>query len=159
MMFVCIHFVEKIWYSVPIQAFVRINLTSLFPSSPYLLMNDMTHDPSIPLPIRVGDFSLDGFPDLIPIVASAPKGGVLGIGTNIERTPYLLTSVPCARGVAGCGASGQGRRGFRIATAGSEALQQIVDARGVTVLDLDEDVCSVIYLHCYHFENITHLAA
>ncbi|KAF8487633.1 hypothetical protein JB92DRAFT_2759088 [Gautieria morchelliformis] len=121
------------------DAFVRINLTSLFPSSPYLLMNDMTHDPPIPLPIRVGDFSLDGFPDLIPIVASAPKGGVFGVGGSIERTPYLMTSVPCARGVAGCGASGQGRRGFRITSAGSEALQQIVDARGVTVLDLDED--------------------
>jgi hypothetical protein len=103
-------------------------------------MNDVTHDPPLPLPIRSGDLSLDGFPDLIPIIASAPKGGVLGIGASIDQTPYLLTSVPCARGVAGCNGSGQGRRGFRIASEGSEALQQIVDARGVTVLDLDEDV-------------------
>ena len=121
---------------------MRISLTSLFPSSPYLLMNDTTHDPPIPLPIRVGDFSLDGFPDIIPIIASAPTGGVLGVGASINRTPYLLTSVPCARGVVGCGANGQGRRGFTTIDAGSEALQQIVDARGVTVLDLDEDVCT-----------------
>lgn len=103
-------------------------------------MNDMTHDPPIPLPIRVGDFSLDGFPDIIPVVASAPNGGMFGVGTSIDRTPYLLDSVPCARGVVGCDANGGGRRGFRIAHAASKALQKIVDARGVAVLDLDEDV-------------------
>lgn len=104
-------------------------------------MNDVTHDPPLPLPIRVGDLSLDGFPDLIIIVASAPEGGILGVGASIDRTPYILSSVPCARGIAGCNESGQGRRGFAVASTGSEALRQIVDARGVTVLDLDEDVC------------------
>ena len=104
-------------------------------------MYDTSHDPPLPLPIRIGDLSLNGFPDLIPVIASAPKGGVLGLGSTIDRTPYILTSIPCARGVAGCNEGGQGRRGFAVARAGSEALQQIVDTRGVTVLDLDEDVC------------------
>ena len=103
-------------------------------------MNDATHEPAIPLPIRVGDLSLDGFPDLIPIVASAPHGGVLGIGATSNRTPRLLTSIPCASGVPGCGTKGQGRRGFRVVSQGSDALREVVDARGVTVLDLDEDV-------------------
>ena len=140
-MYVSIHYIQEKCCSVPGQAFVRIDVKALFPSSPYLLMNDVTHDPPLPLPIRVGDLSLDGFPDLIIIVASAPKGGILGVGASIDRTPYLLSSVPCARGIAGCNESGQGRRGFAVASTGSEALRQIVDARGVTVLDLDEDVC------------------
>ncbi|KAF8590510.1 hypothetical protein K439DRAFT_1381934 [Ramaria rubella] len=121
------------------DAFVRIDLTSIFPSSPYLLMTDTTHIPPLPLSIRVGDLSLDGFPDLIPIVASAPHGGILGVGASVDRTPRLLTSVPCARGLPGCGPNGQGRRGFKLTNSGAEALQHIVDARGVTVLDLDED--------------------
>jgi integrin alpha FG-GAP repeat containing protein 1 len=116
-------------------------LTSFTPSYPYLLINDTTHEPPIPLPIRVGDLSLDGFPDLLPIVASAPHGGVLGAGATSDRTPRLLTSIPCARGVPGCSAQGQGRRGFQAVSQGYEALQQVTDARAVTVLDLDEDVC------------------
>jgi len=62
-----------------------------------------------------------------------------GTGPNSNRTPHLLTSISCARGVLGCGANGQGRRGFKPLSQGTDALQQIVDARGVAVLDLDED--------------------
>jgi integrin alpha FG-GAP repeat containing protein 1 len=121
------------------QAFIRINFALLFPSS-VLLMNDITHDPPIPLSIRVGDLSLDGFPDMMLIAASAPHGGVLGGGVTVNHTPYLLNSVPCARGIAGCDANGRGRRGFEVAVTGTDALRQITDARGIAVLDLDEDV-------------------
>ncbi|KAF8520193.1 hypothetical protein BU17DRAFT_46898 [Hysterangium stoloniferum] len=120
------------------DAFTRINFTSLFPSSS-LLMSDMTHNPPIPLSIRVGDLSLDGFPDMIIIAASAPRGGILGVGATINYTPYLLNSVPCAPNVAGCDTTGQGRRGFEVAMTGVDALQQITDARGIAVLDIDED--------------------
>ncbi|KIJ44161.1 hypothetical protein M422DRAFT_30662 [Sphaerobolus stellatus SS14] len=120
------------------NAFSRIPVTS-FGSESSLLMVDTTNDPPIPLPIRVGDLSLDGFPDLIPIITTPTSGGVFGIGAGINRTPAVLTSVPCARGIPGCSADGRGRRGFQHLTSGVEALQTIVDARSVAVLDLDED--------------------
>lgn len=132
------------------QAFVNINVSSVFSSSS-LLMMDVTHDPPIPVPIRVGDLSLDGFPDMIAITAAVSGGGVLGKGTSIKQTPAVLSSVPCSRGTAGCYANGRGRRGFVPLTSGVDALRAIVDARGVTVLDLDEDVsCYALFLFLAH---------
>jgi integrin alpha FG-GAP repeat containing protein 1 len=122
-----------------IKAFVAINVSKISSSSS-LLMSDVTHDPPIPVPIRVGDLSLDGFPDLILIVATPVGGGLLGIGGDFHKTPVVLSSVSCSQGILGCSASGQGRRGFVHLDSGVEALQAIEDARGVAVLDLDEDV-------------------
>lgn len=118
-----------------LQAFVRIAISSLFPGvsgSPSLLVLDTTHNPPIPLPIRLGDANLDGYTDLLFIIDSHT--------VQDERTPKLVLSVPCARGVAGCSANGSGRRGWKAVTAGAEFLDTITDARGVTFLDMDEDV-------------------
>ena len=106
---------------------------------------DTSHDPPIPLPIRVGDLSLDGFPDLVPILTSPTSGGVFGIGASFSRTPVVLSSVPCGRSVVGCTSNGRGRRGFQRLTSGVEALQSITDARGIALVDLDEDVGLSVY--------------
>ncbi|KAF5357873.1 hypothetical protein D9756_001989 [Leucocoprinus leucothites] len=56
-----------------------------------------------------------------------------------DRTPYLVYSVACAPSVAGCKSDGSGRRGWKVADAGTESLKKVKDARGVTFLDMDED--------------------
>ncbi|KZT24072.1 hypothetical protein NEOLEDRAFT_1135604 [Neolentinus lepideus HHB14362 ss-1] len=111
------------------DAFVRFPLTDLFPSSSLLVL-DTTNSPALPLPIRLGDTDQDGYPDLLPIVAGPPAP---------DRTPHLVLSVPCAKGVAGCGKDGKGRRGWQVVKKGAETLESVKDARGVAVLDLDED--------------------
>lgn len=88
------------------------------------------------MPIRLGDTDLDGFPDLLFVAA-----------TSEGHTPKLLVSEPCTRGLAGCDANGRGRRGFRLVRKGTESLEAIKDARGVTLLDLDEDV----RIYCFGF--------
>ncbi|KAG0706515.1 hypothetical protein DFH29DRAFT_988042 [Suillus ampliporus] len=114
------------------DAYVQIPLSDLLPSSPAssLLVLDTTYSPSIPLPIKLGDANLDGFPDLLLIVSNP---------SDLSRTPKLLFSEPCAKGLGGCDKQGEGRRGFRLVTKGAEALEAVKDARGVAFLDMDED--------------------
>jgi integrin alpha FG-GAP repeat containing protein 1 len=73
---------------------------------------------------------LDGFPDFLAIFASGN-----------DRTPYLVYSRPCAHGVVGCDSKGKGRRGWVVVDdSGIKPLVNVKDARGVTFLDMDEDV-------------------
>jgi integrin alpha FG-GAP repeat containing protein 1 len=90
---------------------------------------DTTFSPPLPLPVRLGDTDLDGFPELLVIAATADR-----------HTPKLLISEPCTKGLAGCEANGQGRRGFSLLQKGAESLETVYDARGVTFMDMDEDV-------------------
>ncbi|KII89322.1 hypothetical protein PLICRDRAFT_109686 [Plicaturopsis crispa FD-325 SS-3] len=112
------------------DAFIRIPLSSILSSKgdpTSLLVLDTTYNPSLPIPLKLGDANLDGFPDLLAILVSS--GGQ-------TRTPKLLFSVPCAGGVVGC----PGRRGWAVAEKkGTEALETITDARGASFLDMDED--------------------
>lgn len=113
-----------------LQAFSHFAISSLLPENSSLLVTDTTYDPSIPLSIRLGDANLDGFLDFLVISASGD-----------DRTPYLVYSTPCAPGVVGCNPSdGSGRRGWRVADIGTISLKNVKDARGVTFLDMDEDV-------------------
>lgn len=93
-------------------------------------MSDITHNPPLPVAFRVGDLNLDGYPDIIAI----------GVSESGNRTPYILNSVQCSHNIAGCGPGTKGRRGFQIATKGTEIMKHVIDARGVAVMDLDEDV-------------------
>ncbi|KZT59740.1 integrin alpha N-terminal domain-containing protein, partial [Calocera cornea HHB12733] len=124
------------------DAFQSIPLTSLGAAhSASLLMLDRSFHPSLPIPIRIADASLSGFPSLLPIIATQTPGGVLGIGSSLETTVELLESVPCRAGVVGCEGNkvSAGRRAFAIVNDGTQVPKGIHDARGVTVLDLDED--------------------
>ncbi|OBZ75437.1 T-cell immunomodulatory protein [Grifola frondosa] len=119
------------------DAFVRIPLSDVFPppsdsSSTSLLVTDVTHNPPLPVPLKLGDVNLDGFPDLLAITAP-------GTGRERPRTPSLAFSVPCGKGTPGCGADGSGRRGWRALRKGVEPLQSVQDARSVAFLDMDED--------------------
>ncbi len=96
-------------------------------------MQDTTHNPPLPLPIKLGDVNQDGFPDLLAILAS-------GSASRPDRIPYIAYNVPCARGGAGCDENGKGKRAFKVLKRGGDVLGGIRDARGAAFLDLDEDV-------------------
>lgn len=120
------------------KAFVRIPVSDISPSSSMLVLDTQT-SPAVPLPIRLGDSNLDGFPDLLFITASSPHGGFLGIGDKSDRTPRLAFSVPCGKGVPGCSSNGA-KRGYKIVKKDAEVLNAVVDASGVAFFDIDEDV-------------------
>ncbi len=90
-----------------------------------LLVLDTSLSPAVPLPIKLGDANLDGFPDLLLIV---------------DHTPKLVFSVPCEKGVTGCATDGSGKRGWHVEKKGAEVLDSIKDARSVSFVDMDEDV-------------------
>lgn len=114
---------------------MKTPISSIFTSlqSPALLVLDTTVSPPLPLPIKLGDANHDGFPDILAIVTS-------GTSYNSDKTPTLAFSMSCGKGVAGCGADGSGRRGWKVLKKGGEVLGAIKDAKGVAFLDMDEDV-------------------
>ncbi|KAF8638878.1 hypothetical protein AX17_001933 [Amanita inopinata Kibby_2008] len=109
-------------------AFVRFPLNSLFSEPTSLLVYDTSFEPPLPLPLRLGDANLDGFPDLLMITTHGKK-----------RIPNLVFSVPCAEDAAGCALNGSGKRGWMVAKKGVEALEAIKDARSISFVDMDED--------------------
>ncbi|KAI6111062.1 hypothetical protein F5141DRAFT_1112303 [Pisolithus sp. B1] len=94
------------------DALIRIPIHSLLEStSQSIVVVDSTFSPPVPLPIRLGDTNLDGFPDLMFIVAKC-------IGAMCQGSPGL--------------------RPVRAWPAWIQA-DAIRDARGMTFVDLDED--------------------
>lgn len=109
--------------------FARFPVSSFLPKDQSLLVLDTTYNPPLPISLKLGDANLDGFPDILLISA-----------TGKTKTPKLLWSVPCAKGVPGCDAGGGGTRGFKLASKDVETLEGITDARSASFLDMDEDV-------------------
>ncbi|KAJ6570286.1 hypothetical protein DFH09DRAFT_1154556 [Mycena vulgaris] len=112
--------------SVDNDAYVRIPINALFPGASLVVL-DPTQAPQLPISFKLGDANLDGFPDMLVIVAQGQS-----------HIPKMLFSVPCGAGAVGCG-SGHGKRGWSVATKGTESLDAIKDARSVSFLDMDED--------------------
>jgi integrin alpha FG-GAP repeat containing protein 1 len=131
------------------QSLVSIPLSSILPSSgdPQLLLH-VPGEPNIPLPLRPGDFNLDGFPDLLlTIHNSTAAPGV--ITRKAGHQVRVLENVPCSNDLAGC----QGRkdgRGFKVGGgSGWEVLDDIWDASGASWLDVDDDVRLIITMLDY----------
>lgn len=111
------------------QGHTVLKVSSLFKDgTDSLLLFDPTSLTPLPVSLRLGDMDLDGFPDIVSIV----------VHKNGAATPHLLLSTPCGSGPAGCGSSIG--RSFKVLSRNTEVLEDITDARGVALLDIDEDV-------------------
>ncbi|EIW85541.1 hypothetical protein CONPUDRAFT_118448 [Coniophora puteana RWD-64-598 SS2] len=110
------------------NSYTRVPFSSFIPGTTGPVVLDTTFSPSLPLPVRIGDANLDGYPDLAFIFAT----------TDNAHTPALLFSEDCSHNAAGC-SNKNGKRGWRRVTKGADALGRIRDAKGVAFLDVDED--------------------
>ncbi|WVQ99391.1 hypothetical protein IAU59_006524 [Kwoniella sp. CBS 9459] len=131
--------------------FTSTPLTTLFPSDPEVadvsLLLHVPHKVHIPLPLRAGDFNVDGFPDLLLVVhnstAVPPSGGVFGSEPRPGNQVKVLVNTPCGgKGVVGCEKDGRskGQRGFKVGKGkGWEAVDAISDAEGASWMDIDDD--------------------
>ncbi|TYJ56963.1 hypothetical protein B9479_002242 [Cryptococcus floricola] len=108
--------------------FISVPIASLSQSTSKLgLLLHAPGKPSLPSPLRPGDYNVDGFPDLL-FVMSTDKG------TQVQ----ILESIACGKNVAGCGKGIA--RGWRLGSGKDwEDLEEIEDAIGASWLDLDED--------------------
>ena len=89
-------------YSPDNNAYVRFPVSSIFPSTSLLVYDTSFTHPS-PIPLKLGDADLDGFPDMLAISVQGH-----------DYTPRLLYSIPCAAGFGGCTKSGAGRRSWKM---------------------------------------------
>ncbi|KAB5595192.1 Cell division control protein 73 [Ceratobasidium theobromae] len=148
------------------DAYAIIPLSDVLSGYSSLILTDTSHVPPLPLPLRLGDADVDGFPDILAVAA---REG------NIDRVPILLFSIPGkdagvskvkrylhsleqetmqqlqefghrdtrniteAGAVRSTAAAKSLRRTFRSVKHGADALSEITDARSVAFLDLDED--------------------
>lgn len=122
------------WFWSVLQSFTSIPLSELLPDSPNpgILLHPPS-DSSILLPLRPGDFNVDGFPDFLFIISDDTKSSE---STQVK----ILENTPCAKGVIGCKKGT--KRGWRLGHGkGWYDLEEITDAVGASWLDLDEDVC------------------
>lgn len=105
-----------------------------------------THDTPVYMPLKVGDYNQNGFPDLLLLLVNSTAkpgpgglfGGARGQGVQVK----LLESKSCRKNMKGCENKVIAkRRTFEVVTGkGMEALDEIWDARSVSWLDIDEDV-------------------
>ncbi|KAJ3042449.1 hypothetical protein HDV00_007219 [Rhizophlyctis rosea] len=107
-------------------AHITLKWTTIIGSSSDSLRLTHPQFKDTPIPLRVGDFNNDGYPDLL---VATTKGGV-----------RLLKSVPCSAGLCGDAAVGAGRRGLEDVVVGTEGMRGVEGTGlGGAFMDLDED--------------------
>ncbi|PWN35926.1 uncharacterized protein FA14DRAFT_160886 [Meira miltonrushii] len=115
----------------------RIPLADVVPENKLLLSDDLLSSP-IPVPLALGDFNRDGYPDLAIITIPTRARGD-------ETHLRLLESVPCnAKGAQqpGCPSDPKNRhrkRTFKMLDEDVQAIDAMTDARSAVFFDLDED--------------------
>lgn len=110
----------------------RVPLDEVVAGETQLLLADDIGTRVLPVPLRVGDYNMDGYPDVA--VITVPRGARPG-----DARLHLLASAPCRRGGApGCDARvGVPRRTFR-AVRGT-VLDRLEYVRSASFVDVDED--------------------
>jgi integrin alpha FG-GAP repeat containing protein 1 len=134
------------------QSFTSIKLEDIFDGTNTLQFAQPTtssQETSIPIPLRIGDYNVDGFPDVLTLLVNATAkpapGGLFGGSRGEGVQVKLLESIPCGKKTKGCDNKvATKRRSFRVVK-GKEvaALETIWDARSVSWLDIDEDVSRI----------------
>ncbi|KAF9918621.1 hypothetical protein FBU30_000125 [Linnemannia zychae] len=113
-------------------ALVRFPLDNIFPDGQRLLMMDPGFKGKLPVSVHVGDYNLDGYPDLL-VVSGTP-------GNNKRpSSATLLQSVLCTDDTCLPSAVTKKRRSFVKVVDGADALNLVQDVRAAAFLDLDED--------------------
>lgn len=117
---------------------LRLPISAIMPESQILQTDTLLLQP-LPVPLSIGDFNKDGFPDLAIITVPSKKS------QTDETRVRLLTSVSCdvsGPPKPGCPddpAKREGKRTFETLTSKVDAINRISDARSVSFLDIDED--------------------
>ncbi|KAJ9119554.1 hypothetical protein QFC22_003263 [Naganishia vaughanmartiniae] len=134
------------------DSFTSIPVSSLLPGTSSLLFSQPSRKlKSAPhIPLRIGDFNNDGYPDILATVvnstAAPAVAGIFGGPRSTGVQISLLQNVPCGKkdqvegGACGGGKLAARRRKLSVVSgAVTDALANIWDARGATWLDIDED--------------------
>ncbi|GAA5874252.1 hypothetical protein JCM8547_007805 [Rhodosporidiobolus lusitaniae] len=108
-------------------SYTVIPISSLLPSHT-LLTTSTSFRGTIPTPPQIGDYNIDGYPDLL--ITTSHSG---------SKTATILQSRPCEKGSCTDEEVKRGRRAFRVVTEGAEALGKIKDVESAVWVDMDDD--------------------
>lgn len=114
-----------------IQGYSIFALDSIVPNT-FLIVNTEEHFKfPMHLPIRLGDYDMDGYPDLLLLT-----------GKNDGQQVNLLRSIRCDHDKCGKEATAANRRSFELVTNGVDPLMAAGDTTvGAIFYDVDDDVC------------------
>ncbi|RHZ82632.1 hypothetical protein Glove_106g45 [Diversispora epigaea] len=110
------------------DAYVILDLSSQLPEGEKILTLDTDFKGTLPVPIRVGDYNLDGYPDLLVVTYSSSSSHVTLLESYLCTISYCYQAAVTAK-----------RREFKQVSDGASALSDISDAKSATFYDLDED--------------------
>ncbi|KAF9438400.1 hypothetical protein BGZ76_008180 [Entomortierella beljakovae] len=115
-------------------ALVKFPLDGILPDGQQLLLSDPDFKGKLPVTIHVGDYNLDGYPDLLVVSGTPGNNGKPSSAT-------LLSSILCEEDDDIClpSAVAAKRRSFSKVTEGADALNLVQNVRAAAFLDLDED--------------------
>jgi len=136
------------------KSFTSIPVSDLFPGTTAILFAEpkstSSGNPAL-IPLRIGDFDIDGFPDILTLIvnntAAPPDGGIFGGGRSPGIQVKILQNAPCGKRDVACqdGKHRVKRRQFKpVVESGIETLDSIWDARNAAWFDVGEDVSSHI---------------
>ncbi|GAA5984638.1 hypothetical protein JCM11641_004548 [Rhodosporidiobolus odoratus] len=110
-------------------SFTSIPISTLLPGQS-LITTSPSFRGSFPTPPQVGDYNIDGYPDLLLLTSSGS-----------HRRANLLQSRACEEKGSGCTEeeTKRGRRTFRVVTEGAEALTGVKDVESAHWVDMDDD--------------------
>ncbi|BGP13717.1 hypothetical protein JCM10213_007105 [Rhodosporidiobolus nylandii] len=108
-------------------SYTVIPLATLLPSQS-LVTTSSAFRGSFPTPPQIGDYNIDGYPDLLLLTSSGSA-----------KHANLLQSRPCEKGSCSEGEIARARRTFRVVTEGAEALTKIRDVESASWVDMDDD--------------------
>ncbi|GAA5798014.1 hypothetical protein HPULCUR_003412 [Helicostylum pulchrum] len=101
-----------------------IPMESYLNKGEYIRVKDDNFRGHLPIPIHVGDYNMDGYPDLLV--------------TTSERV-ILLESIPCDSNICSSATEKAGRRSFELVTAGADILNKISNPSQAAFFDIDEN--------------------
>ncbi|KAF9174373.1 hypothetical protein BGX21_001266 [Mortierella sp. AD011] len=115
-------------------ALVRFPLDGVLPDGQQLLLSDPGFKGKLPVSVHVGDYNLDGYPDLLVVSGTSRNN-------NAPSSATLLQSVLCSSDDGVCLPSqvAAKRRNFVKVTEGADPLNLVTNVRAAAFLDLDED--------------------
>jgi integrin alpha FG-GAP repeat containing protein 1 len=111
---------------------VKFPLDKVLPEGQRLLMMDSDFKGKLPVSVHVGDYNLDGYPDLLVVSGTPGNNGRPSSATLFQSVLCADTCMPSA--------VTKKRRSFVKVTDGADALNLAQDVRAAAFLDLDEDV-------------------
>ncbi|KAK0567574.1 hypothetical protein OC844_000157 [Tilletia horrida] len=132
---------NKDFLRLPISEVLRAHVSDK--GRPRIFLTD-PHPPSAaassgsaatPLPLHLGDFNKDGYPDILLLTSGTglrTSAGSKASGSSAEGRVWLLQNVHTSDASSPV-------RTFSVVDEGAEALQDIRDARGASWMDVDED--------------------